>query len=283
MDKASLRRVGQAARGASSKRQKIGNDESLRLASGVRSMRDEGEPARAISHLKGVDARLKLLCEKHSYSPPGAVPCYFGALAKTIIFQQLHGTAAASIHAKFLDALKSRVNPDSVLATSDANLRSCGLSERKVAYLKSLADKFKGGLDDAKLEAMSDEDLEETLLSVKGLGPWSVDMFKLFSLGRSDVLPTGDFGIRKGMMLTYDLKSLPKPSVMKDIASDWKPYSSVGSWLMYRVADEAPASKAKKGKKGKTAAKKDVCVTKKDEKNEKEIKNEKKVKQKKSC
>ena len=184
----------------------------------------------------------------------------FRALARAIVFQQLHGAAAATIFSRVAalvsaDADATRLTPASILSADEPRLRACGLSQRKLEYLRGLAEAFTaapegGGLGDAALESASDDDVRAKLTALRGVGEWTVDMFAMFHLNRADVLPVGDFGVRKGVMLTYGLPSMPSPAKMRAIAENWRPTRTLASFYMWHAADaEKEAVKKAKGKK----------------------------------
>jgi DNA-3-methyladenine glycosylase II len=129
--------------------------------------------------------------------------------------------------------------PETISAASITDLQQAGLSMSKITYLKDLSDHYIRGVlgDDVLLATESLEDLKSLLLPVKGIGPWTVDMFAIFHLKRADVLPVSDLGVRKGMQKIYGLKSLPNPKEMKEIAERWKPYQSLGTWFCWRVLE----------------------------------------------
>ena len=193
--------------------------------------------------------------------------CAFRSLAKAIVFQQLHGAAAATIFArvqKLVGASEdaTKLTPESFYDADETELRACGLSRRKMEYLKGLAAAFsesdKDGqgpvLSDAYLESGADDDeaIRIKLLNLKGIGAWTVDMFFMFYLNRADVLPVGDFGVRKGMMVAYGLKAMPSPTQMETVAKKWSPHRTLGSFYMWHVADAEKEKKKSvlKGKKG---------------------------------
>ncbi|ORX89386.1 DNA glycosylase, partial [Basidiobolus meristosporus CBS 931.73] len=191
----------------------------------------------------------------------------FKSLCKSIIYQQISGKAAATIMKRFIliyhpDAVTEDPmelefpSPHKVLATEVEKLRGAGLSGRKVEYVKDLASKFSDGtIDDTKLRVMDDETLSKTLCTIKGIGPWTVDMFLMFDLRRLDVLPVLDLAVRKSMSLHFGLKApgglspakrksafagntyLPTPKEMMELAEHWKPYRSIASWYMWRMTD----------------------------------------------
>ena len=164
----------------------------------------------------------------------------FDALLRSIIYQQLSGKAAAAIH-KRVRALFSggNINPNQVLEMDDQVLRNAGMSRAKVAAVNDLAQKTIDGLipSGSRLREMSDADIVEKLTQVRGIGEWTVQMLLMFHLGRPDVLPTKDLGVRKGFMLTYGLDELPTEKEMVVYCERWRPYRSVGSWYMWRALE----------------------------------------------
>lgn len=190
------------------------------------------------------------------HGPPklrrGSTP--FQSLARAIIYQQISGKAAASIYKKFVALFGIEVEspidwesksahqfptPKEVLKMPDARLRSAGLSAQKTAYLKDLALKFSDGtIEHERIHELSNDDIIASLTRVKGIGIWTVQMFLIFTLNREDVLPTGDFGIRKGFQSIYKLRSLPSPRTMERLAKPWREHASVASWYLWRAADD---------------------------------------------
>ena len=164
----------------------------------------------------------------------------FDALLRSIIYQQLSGKAAATIHKRVRALFSGRnINPDEVLAIDDEVLRSAGMSRAKVVAVNDLAQKIIDGLipPGSRLREMSDADIVENLTQVRGIGEWTVQMLLMFQLGRPDVLPTKDLGVRKGFMLTYGLDELPAEKEMIVYCERWRPYRSVGSWYMWRALE----------------------------------------------
>lgn len=139
------------------------------------------------------------------------------------------------------------LDPASILSAPVDDLLSAGLSKMKASYLKDLARHFDEGLlSDRSILAMNQEELHTALTAVKGLGPWSVDMFAMFHLGSPDVLPVGDLGVRRGMQHLFQLKELPSKAQMEAVAEKWRPWRSVGSYYMWRV--EVPRTMNRKKK-----------------------------------
>lgn len=165
----------------------------------------------------------------------------FHGLLRAIVYQQLSGKAAGTIYGR-VNALypDQTPTPALLLATPDEQLRSAGLSAAKTAAAKDLAAKTVAGVvptADA-LASMDDEQIIARLTSVRGIGRWTVEMLLMFNLGRPDVLPITDLGIRKGFMLTYELDLLPAPSYLRTYGERWAPYRSVASWYLWRAVDQ---------------------------------------------
>lgn len=190
------------------------------------------------------DPHFKPLIKK--YGPPELKPYIpksggiFEALTRAIVSQQISGKAAASIYARFLTAFpRRRPAPATLLALSEVTLRSCGLSRQKVSYLRDLSQKFVDGTINTKtLSKLSSAEIVAHLVQVKGIGVWTVQMLLIFTLGRLDILPTGDLGVRKGFQVLYGLPQLPTPAQMETLAFPWRAQASLAAWYLWRVADD---------------------------------------------
>jgi len=159
----------------------------------------------------------------------------FRVLASSIISQQISTKAATSIRNKVIAALGGRLQPGRFARVADADLRACGLSAGKVKFLRDLVAKVTDGtVPLRKLPAMPDDEIRERLLDVSGIGPWTVDMFLMFGLGRPDVLPTGDLGIRVAAQRVFGLAEQPKPAELNDRTAHWRPYRTVACWYLWR-------------------------------------------------
>src|SRR5271168_1817601 len=190
----------------------------------------------------------------------------YESLLEAIAYQSISGKAAATIYAR-IKALGSNglcPTPAEILAISNQTLREAGLSGAKAAAMKDLAQKTIDGVVPTIKEAhaLSDEELVTRLISVKGIGAWTVEMFLMFRLGRPDVLPIHDYGVQKGFALTYGKKFMPKPRELAAFGERWRPYRTVASWYMWRAIEiygkkrkVMKAVSAKKGKKAKAAKK----------------------------
>ena len=204
----------------------------------------------AYAHLRAVDPVVARLIEEHGpYQPrPGGDP--YGSLVRSIMFQQLAGAAARAIQRRFFalygpagyPGIRRRdedrtPTPLEILATTDEAFRGAGVSRQKAGYLRDLAQHcVDGTVEFHAMDGLSGDEVIEELTAVKGIGEWSAHMFLMFELGRPDVLPVGDLGVRKGMQVAYGLAETPAPARAKEIGEPWAPYRSVGSWYMWRAA-----------------------------------------------
>ncbi len=160
---------------------------------------------------------------------------HFAVLVESIISQQLASAAAEAIFTRFKKIYPKFPTASQILKTKDAKLRSAGLSNMKIEYLKDLAQKIEGGkLKMRSLSKLTDEEIVEHLTQVKGIGRWTAEMFLIFSLGREDVLPTGDLGLRKSIQMAFSMSELPKPKEVEKIGMRWKPYRSVATWYLWK-------------------------------------------------
>ncbi|MDO8481740.1 MAG: DNA-3-methyladenine glycosylase 2 family protein [bacterium] len=172
----------------------------------------------------------------------------FQSLCRSIIYQQISGAAAASILGRFKALFPRKVfpSPKMILKVPGQKLHKAGLSEQKISYLKDLALKFSDGtIKHRSLHTMTNAEISEHLIQIKGIGTWTVHMFLIFTLNRPDVLPTGDLGIRKGFQIVYGLKQLPDHAKMERLARSWREHASAASWYFWRVADEDKKSEKK--------------------------------------
>jgi DNA-3-methyladenine glycosylase II len=168
---------------------------------------------------------------------------HYGALIRSIVGQQLSTSAARAIYTRLTDRFGGRPpSPVEVLEDDPEELRAAaGLSRSKVQFLRSLAEHvIDGSLELEKLERLPDEQVTAELVAVKGLGPWTADMFLMFHLERPDILPVGDLGIRRAMMLRYGLDELPGPEQMEEIAEPWRPYRTLASLYLWKSLAATP-------------------------------------------
>jgi DNA-3-methyladenine glycosylase II len=219
---------------------------------------DTGE---AIAHLRAGDAKLAALIDRagpFTLRLDGSVSP-FASLLESILYQQLHGKAAATIHRRVREHFGGDPTPQLLLDAPEAVLRAAGVSGNKIRALKDLARRTLDGVvpTGAAIRKMSDDEIVERLTEVRGIGRWTVEMLLIFRLGRPDVLPATDYGVRKGFALTFqrvpksrplEATDLPQPEVLLRRGRRWMPYRSVASWYLWRACDLAkntePAGRA---------------------------------------
>ncbi len=215
----------------------------------------------ACQHLAECDAALKPLIEEARpfEMDSDLLQSPYEALLEAIAYQSISGKAAATIYGrvKALSGTDRPPTPEQMLKLKTRALRKAGLSGAKVLAMKDLARKTLDGvvptLEEAR--ALSDEELVERLVSVRGIGAWTVEMFLIFRLGRPDVLPIHDLGVKKGWSVTYGKKHMPKPKELLAFGERWRPYRTVASWYMWRAFERAGAKITNKIKPHKTRQK----------------------------
>ncbi len=206
--------------------------------------------AKPETHLSRTDPRFAALIarsRRYTIKPNGLVRP-FDSLAESIAYQQLSGKAAATIwgRVRALFPRRKYLDPKLVLATPDEKFRAAGLSGSKVAALKDLAAKaIDGTVPTARaLATMSDEEIIERLITVRGIGRWTVEMLLIFDLGRPDVWPVDDYGVRKGFAKTFGRRKLPKPKQLMKLGEKFRPHRSAAAWYFWRALD-APEKKSR--------------------------------------
>ena len=199
---------------------------------------------RAYAHLRSVDPVVGRLIERHGPFRPRASDDPYAALVRMILYQQLAGAAAAAIERRWRSLYAdpdATPGPEQILGTGDEEFRRAGVSRQKASYLRALAASVRDGLLDwDRIDELADEEAVAQLTAVRGIGEWTAHMFLMFHLGRPDVLPVGDLGVRAGMRAAYGLEALPTAARAREIGSPWAPYRSVGSWYMWRAVEAAP-------------------------------------------
>lgn len=194
----------------------------------------------ALAHLEAADPALAPLIARHGAPTIEPTTDPVQSLARAIVSQQLSGAAARTIWGRVLALYPRGRFPGAarLLATPDASLRAAGLSGAKTAALKDLAQHvIDKRLVPRRLPLATDDEVAAMLLPIRGIGPWSVDMFLMFALARPDVLPVGDLGIQKGMQRHFRLRTLPTADRMVARAAPWRPYRTVACWYMWRVLE----------------------------------------------
>jgi DNA-3-methyladenine glycosylase II len=209
----------------------------------------------AVEFLKARDAKLGALMER---AGPFTLkldpsPSPFESLLESILYQQLHGKAAATIHRRVRDYFGGDPTPQLLIDTPDEPLRAAGVSGNKIKAVRDLAAKTLDGTvpSHAAIKKLSDAEIIERLTAVRGIGAWTVEMLLMFRLGRPDVLPVTDYGVRKGFALTFQkipksralaAKDLPKADVLLRRGKKWAPFRSVASWYLWRACDLAKST-----------------------------------------
>ncbi|HET7585550.1 MAG TPA: DNA-3-methyladenine glycosylase [Gemmatimonadaceae bacterium] len=200
---------------------------------------------KAIAHLRRADPVLASIIDRVG-------PCrfqlrtegtHFDAVVRSIIYQQLSGSAASTIHSRVLTLFGGSPHPAQLATVDDTALRSVGVSRQKIAYLKDLAARVLADeVPIERLHELEDAAVIDALTRVKGVGTWTAHMFLMFRLGRADVLPTGDLGIRKAMQRAYRMRRPPDERRMQRVAACWSPYTSVACWYLWRSLEQSAAA-----------------------------------------
>ena len=181
----------------------------------------------------------KLIARSTPFHLPRRGTRHFAALAESIMYQQLAGAAAAAIHGRFLDLFDGDLSPERVLALPARKLRGAGLSGAKAAAIRDLAAKVAAGVVPLhRIGRLSDEEIVESLSTVRGIGRWTAEMFLIFQLRRLDVWPVGDYGVRTGYGLAYGLRTLPTPKELDALGERFRPYRTVAAWYCWRAVTE---------------------------------------------
>ena len=194
---------------------------------------------KGLKHLKQNDRGMRRLIEE--FETPVFIKDinYFEALVRSIVYQQLSGKAAATIHKRFKGLFNKDQNlsPSIVLEKSHDELSSVGLSSQKASYIHNIANAFKAGIVPDNIDTICDDKVIECLTTIKGVGLWTAQMFLMFTLNRPDVFPVTDLGIQKGFQLYFQLDELPKPDLMIKKAEPWVPYRTLASWYLWRLVE----------------------------------------------
>jgi DNA-3-methyladenine glycosylase II len=206
-----------------------------------------------VRHLSKTDPVMKRLIQ--DIGPYRLMPrvrrSTFESLARAIAYQQLHEKAAESILRRFVALFPAKrfPQPDDLLAMDKQAIRGAGFSQAKVMALRDLAAKTRDGTvpTGAVARKLDDEAIIERLIAVRGVGRWTVEMLLIFQLGRPDILPVDDFGVRNGFRIAYGKRSMPKPKEVLRYGERWKPYRTAAAWYLWRAADQAKAAKKATG------------------------------------
>ena len=202
----------------------------------------EFDPQVAVAHLSRVDRGMDRLIQRVGplELPVRRSRSVFEYLVRSIVYQQLSGKAAATIHARLLALFANRrIDPERLLRIPDKRLRSAGLSRSKCLALRDLAARahLREIPTTRQLKRLADQEIIDRLTQIRGIGPWTVQMLLIFYLGRPDVLPIGDLGVRKGYQQLRGFKILPDPGKLERAGRRWRPYRSVATWYLWRGLD----------------------------------------------
>ena len=201
--------------------------------------------AAALKHLSAVDPVMRRLIREvgpcRLEHEPWRSP--FQSLVQAVAHQQLHATAAGNILARFQKLFPKRrfPKPEDLAKVSDAQLRACGFSFAKIRALRDIAEKTLSGVvpTSRQIVKLSDDEIIARLTEVRGVGRWTVEMLLIFQLGRADVLPADDFGVRNGFRLAYKKREMPKPKALLAHGRRWRPHGTTAAWYLWRAADAA--------------------------------------------
>jgi len=198
---------------------------------------------RALQHLRDADPALGAIIDR--VGPFGLTPrtdgTHFDHVVRSIVGQQLSGKAATTIYQRVCDLYGARPTPAQLLKTPDATLRAAGLSGRKVEYVKELAARTHSrALPILRIHEMSDDEVMETLTSVRGIGRWTAQMVLMFRLGRPDILPELDLGVQKAVQKLHRMRKLPTPERLQKIGAKWAPYRTIAAWYLWRSLELPP-------------------------------------------
>ncbi|HTQ53470.1 MAG TPA: hypothetical protein VMI94_03355 [Bryobacteraceae bacterium] len=191
---------------------------------------------KAIRHLQAADPVIGGIIERvGAYRIKFRDPD-FETLVKSIVYQQLSGRVAEVIFGRLSAAVPGgQLTPENILALRPAKMRALGLSKQKTAYIRDLARHTRAGtVDFAALAALADHEVIERLTQVKGVGVWTAHMFLIFALRRTNVLPSGDLGIRAAVRKAYGLEEMPQPAEVEELGQRWRPYCTVAAWYLWR-------------------------------------------------
>lgn len=197
----------------------------------------------AVAVVAGIDPVLSDLARRHGLPrlPRTPAPDRFATLARAIVFQQLAGTAAAAIHGRMVHHLGGVVTAETVLASDLDGLMACGLSRAKARSVFDLADKVASGqVCLERIGRLDDDEVVAHLTEVRGIGRWTAEMFLLFTLGRPDVWPLDDYGVRVGFATAWSLPAAPTPRELDELGERFRPYRSVVAWYCWRAAESRP-------------------------------------------
>jgi len=188
------------------------------------------------------DDKMRALISKYGIPDLKPGKDYFLSLLRSIVFQQVSGKAANTIFKRFIKLIpkNSKITPKEVLKLDKNDIRNTGIPLQRTNYIINLAEYFeKNSLQKKDFDVMTDQEVRDELLQIKGIGPWTVDMFLIFTLNRMDVLPHTDLGIQKAFKIMFNLDDLPSKNEMETYSKIWKPYRTLACWYLWRLDENA--------------------------------------------
>jgi DNA-3-methyladenine glycosylase II len=205
--------------------------------------------AAALKHLSAVDPVMARLIREHGVCKLGHEPWRspFQSLVQAVAHQQLNGTAANTILTRFKKRFPQRrfPKPEDLANVTDEQIRACGFSHAKIRAIRDITEKVLDGTipTSRQIEKLSDEEIIERLTAARGVGRWTVEMLLIFQLGREDVLPADDFGVRTGFRIAYKKREMPKPKVLLKFGARWRPHATTAAWYLWQSANAARKKK----------------------------------------
>ena len=197
--------------------------------------------SKALEYLKNTEPRFGTLIDEFGEPDFELQDNYFKALVRSIIYQQLSGKSAFAIYSRYLQLFNSTEfpSPQQVIAIPDSHYTSIGLSRQKTCYIKEIAQAFSNKeIVPENIPKLEDDEVRKQLIKIKGIGPWTIDMFLMFTLNRPDILPVNDLGIQKGFKLFFRLNELPDEKFMVEKAKKWKPFRTIACWYLWKLVDD---------------------------------------------
>ena len=195
---------------------------------------DKKELDNAIKYLSN-DSNLKPLIRQYGKLNLGHSESPFKSLIKYIIYQQLSIASAKAIYTRFLQLFNHKPTPNNVKAIDSTILKNIGLSRQKIVYICDIAEFFIN--NDIDFDNLTNKEIYNKLIEIKGIGPWTIDMFLMFTLHKTNIMPIGDLGIKKGFKILYDLDELPTDEFMLKKSKKWEPYQSIASMYLWKIVD----------------------------------------------
>ncbi|HIA31020.1 MAG TPA: DNA-3-methyladenine glycosylase 2 family protein [Candidatus Marinimicrobia bacterium] len=195
----------------------------------------------ALEYLKKTEPRFGTLIDEFGEPDFELQDNYFKSLVRSIIYQQLSGKSAFAIYSRYLQLFNSTEfpSPQQVIAIPDSHYTSIGLSRQKTCYIKEIAQAFSNKeIVPENIPKLEDDEVRKQLIKIKGIGPWTIDMFLMFTLNRPDILPVNDLGIQKGFKLFFRLNELPDEKFMVEKAKKWKPFRTIACWYLWKLVDD---------------------------------------------